>query len=227
MLTERFDRLAAIRGDTVKGLPVSAWNANLGDLDRELLMRAAIEATRKLILPEWESKRPTDRRPQVALEAVEAWLASKSDDATAQVKAAAKDCTAARNETFGYDHRIAEAARAIAWAVTAKDNVPIWEALGAIEEELLARVQLVAEYHRTPEQRRALLGVLRRVIEPPKETEPAVTGPVPYSASGTFRVGQTLTHVKFGTLTVTAVNGSAIEVTLEDGSTKKLAHKPK
>ena len=29
MFTERFDRLTAIRGDTVKGLPTSAWAANL------------------------------------------------------------------------------------------------------------------------------------------------------------------------------------------------------
>lgn len=228
MLAERFDRLTAIRGDTQKGLATSAWNANLGDLDRELLLKAAIEATRKLILPEWESKRPDDRRPQLALEATEAWLATRSADALAQCKATAKDCTAARNETFGYDHRIPEAARAIAWAVGAKDNEHIWEALGAIEEELLARIHLVADYHRLPEQRRALLGVLRKVLEPaPANAEPEITGPVPYSASGSFRVGQELTHVKFGKLVVSAVNGSTIEVTLEDGSVKKLAHKPK
>lgn len=227
MLTERFDRLAAIRGDTQKGLPSSAWNANLGDLDRDLLLRAAIEATRALILAEWESKRPDDRRPQLALEAAEAWLATKSPEALAQAKTVAKDCTAARNETFGYDHRIAEAARAVAWSVGAKDNAHIWEAFGAVEEELLARIQLVAEYHRAPEQRRALLGVLRKVLEPAPEAAPEVTGPVPYAASGSFRVGQELVHVKFGKLVVAAVNGNTIDVTLEDGSTKRLAHKPK
>jgi len=228
VLTERFDRLAAIRGDTQKGLAASAWNANLGDLDRDLLIRAAIEAIRKLILPEWESKRPDDRRPQIALEATEGWLATKSPDALAQTKAAAKECTAARAETFGYDHRIPEAARAIAWAAGAKDNTPIWEALGAVEEELLARIQLVAEYHRLPEQRRALLGVLRQVLAPPPPSaEPEPTGPVPYSATGSYRVGHELSHVKFGHLVVTAVSGNTIEVQLADGSTKKLAHKPK
>ena len=228
MLTERFDRLAAIRGDTTKGLATTAWNANLGDLDRDQLLRAAIAATRALILPEWESKRADDRRPQQALEAVEAWLANKTDDTASAAKAAAKECTAARNETFGYDHRIPEAARAIAWAVTAKDNTPIWEALGAIEEELLARIQLVAEYHRAPEQRRALLGALRNVLEPKQaEAPPDATGPVPYAASGGYRVGQQLTHVKFGLLTVTAAQGTTIEVTLEDGSVKQLAPKPK
>jgi hypothetical protein len=225
---ERFDRLTAIRGDTVKGLPSTAWAANLSDLDRDMLLRAAIEAVRTLILPEWESKRVEDRRPQLALEAAEAWIATRSADALAQAKVAAKDCTAARNETFGYDHRIPEAARAIAWAIGAKDNEHIWDALGAIEGELLARIQLVAEYHRAPEQRRALLAVLRRVLEPKQETAaPAQTGPVPYSASGSFTVGQELTHVKFGKLVVTATSGNTIDVQLDDGTTKRLAHKPK
>ncbi len=228
MFTERFDRLTAIRGDTVKGLPTTAWAANLGDLDRDLLMRAAIEATRTLILPEWESKRAEDRRPQLALEAAEAWIATHSADAIAQAKIVAKDCTAARNETFGYDHRIPEAARACAWAVGAKDKEHIWDALTAIEGELLARIQLVAEYHRAPEQRKALLAVLKKVLEPKQEVEaPVETGPVPYSASGSFTVGQELTHVKFGKLVVTATSGNTVDVQLEDGTTKRLAHKPK
>ena len=230
VLTERFDRLTAIRGDTVKGLPASAWAANLGDLDRDLLLRAAIDAIRTLILPEWESKRAEDRRPQLALETAEAWIATRSAEALAAAKVAAKDCTAARNETFGYDHRIPEAARAVAWAVGAKDNdnEHIWDALGAIEGELLARIQLVAEYHRAPEQRRALLAALRKVLEPKQETAaPAQTGPVPYSASGSFTVGQELTHVKFGKVVVTATSGNTIDVQLEDGTTKRLAHKPK
>lgn len=226
-MQERFARLAAIRGDTVKGLPVSAWAANLDDLDRDLLLRAAIAATRALILPEWESKRADDRRPQDALAATEAWLASKSADAIEQTKATAKACTAARNETFGYDHRIPEAARACAWAAGAKDNAHIWDALAAIEEELIARVTLVAEYQRLPEQRRALLGVLRDVLEPrPTEEAPVETGPVPYAASGHFRVGQQLVHAKFGALVVTAAGPTTIDVQLEDGTTKRLAHRP-
>src|SRR5262245_148457 len=98
-----------------------------------MLLRAAIEATRTPLLPEWESMHPGDRRPHAALETTEAYLASKSDETAGNTKAAAKDCTAARGETFGKDHRVPEAARAIAWAVTAKDNAHIWEALSAIE----------------------------------------------------------------------------------------------
>jgi len=225
---DRFERLAALRGDSVKGLAESAWTTNLGDVDREVLIRALIAATRTLILDEWTSKRPDDRRPQAALEATEAWLASKSEDAAAAAKAAAKDCTAARNETFGTDHRIPEAARACAWAITAKDNSDLWQGLVAIEQELLARVNLVAEYHRIPEQRKALLAVLKKVIEPKQEeTAAAPSGPVPYSASGNFAVGQQLTHVKFGDLVVTAAGDKWIDVKLPDGTTKRLAQKPK
>jgi hypothetical protein len=225
---ERFDRLAALRGDSVKGLPTSAWATNLDDLDRDLLLRAIIDATRSLILDEWTSKRPDDRRPHAALEAAEAWLATKSEEAAAAAKAAAKDCTAARNETFGTDHRIPEAARACAWTVGAKDNANLWDALAAIEAELLGRVALVAEYHRAPEQRKALLAVLRRVLEPKQVVEEqAPTGPVPYSASGNFSVGQKLVHAKFGDLVVTAAGDKWIDVQLPDGTTKRLAQKPK
>ena len=228
MLTERFARLAALRGDSVNGLPTSAWATNLDDVEREALLRAVIEAVRALVLPEWESKRPDDRRPQLALEATEAWLSAKTEENVANVKAAAKDCTAARNDTFGKDHRIADAARGVAWAVTAKDNTPIWDSLQSIEQELLARVTLVAEYHRLPEQRRAILKVLQRVLAPPAAPEaPAVTGPVPYSASGNFAVGQQLTHPKFGDLVVSAAGDKWIDVQLTDGTTKRLAQKPK
>ncbi len=225
---ERFERLAALRGDSVKGIPASAWATNLNDVDREVLIRALIEATRTLILDEWTSKRPDDLRPKAALDATEAWLATKSEEAVANAKAAAKECTAARNDTFGTDHRIAEAARSCAWAITAKDSKDIWEGLASIEGELLARVNLVAEYHRIPEQRKALIAVLQRVIEPPPvEEEPQVTGPVPYSASGNFQVGQQLVHAKFGDLVVTAAGDKWIDVQLPDGTTKRLAQKPK
>lgn len=225
---ERFERLAILKGDSVKGLPATAWATNLDDLDRELLIRALIEATRALILDEWTSKRPDDRRPHKALEATEKWLKSHSDADLDAVKEAAKECTAARGETIGTDHRIPEAARACAWATNAKDKADLWDGLVAVEGELLARVNLVAEYHRIPEQRKALLAVLKRVIEPPKvEDKPVSTGPVPYSASGNFVVGQQLTHVKFGDLVVSAAGDKWIDVTLPDGTTKRLAQKPK
>lgn len=225
---ERFERLTVLKGDSVKGLPTSAWQTNLDDLDRDLLIRALIAAVRSLILDEWTSKRPDDRRPHKALEATEKWLANRNEDDLDPLKEAAKECTAARSETLGTDHRIPEAARACAWAVTAKDKADLWDGLVAVEGELLARVNLVAEYHRIPEQRKALLAVLKRVIEPPQEAaKPTSTGPVAYSASGNFTVGQKLTHVKFGDLEVTAAGDKWIDVKLPDGSIKRLAQKPK
>ncbi len=227
-MLERFERLAALRGDSVKGIPATAWATNLDDVDREVLIRALMTAVRTLILDEWTSKREDDRRPHRALEATEAWLANKTDANLDAVKEAAKECTAARGETIGTDHRIPEAARAAAWATNAKDKADIWDGLVAIEGELLARVNLVAEYHRIPEQRKALIAVLKRVIEPPPaEDKPVVIGPVPYSASGNFIVGQQLTHAKFGDLVVTAAGDKWIDAKLTDGTIKRLAQKPK
>ena len=56
---------------------------------------------------------------------------------------------------------------------------------------------------------------------------PTDTGPVPYAASGHFEVGRKLTHPKFGNLVVTASVDKTIDVQLEDGTTKRLAQKPK
>jgi hypothetical protein len=227
VLSERLDRLAILKGDVVEGLPVTAWATNLEEVDRDLLLRAAIEAVRKLVVPEWADRRPDDRRPHEALEATEAWLETKSADALLNTKTVAKACTAARNETFGTLHHIVDAARACAWAAGAKDNTHIWEVFAAIERELLGRIALVSEYHKAPEQRRAILDVLRRVLIPPVEAPPPSNDPVPYSASGNFTVGQKLVHAKFGDLVVTAAGDKWIDVQLPDGTTKRLAQKPK
>ncbi|HTL36033.1 MAG TPA: hypothetical protein VL326_23040 [Kofleriaceae bacterium] len=227
-MNERFDRLATLPGNPTTGLSASAWEANLGDVDRDQLLRAVIAVIRKLVLPEWEASHADDRRPQLALEATEAWIESKSSDAAAQAKATAKACTAARGETFGRDHRIPEAARAVAWAAGAKDNKNIWDALTAVEEELLARIALVAEYHRQPEQRKAIVAVLRDVLTPrDSATVEAPSGPVAYAASGNFSVGQRLTHPKFGNLLVTASGDKWVDVQLDDGTSKRLAQKPR
>lgn len=227
----KLDRLAALRGDPSTGLGAAAWAEAFGALDKERLMRAAIAAVRTLLLPDWEVSRKADRRPQQALEAVEAWLVDRSSEHLERVKAAAKACTEARGERFGNDHRVPEAARAVAWSVTAKDLTPLFEALATVEEELLGRIALTSEYHRGPEQRRALLGAVRDVLAPKVEdVKPAVdprTLPVaPYSPEGHFLLGQRLSHKKFGEVVVAAVGETWIEVELTDASKKRLAHKP-
>jgi len=232
-LTAKFDRLLALRGDPVKGLAATEWAAALETVPQDVLIRAAIEMVRTLVLQEWIDRRKDDVRPQRALDAAEAWLASPTPDALKAVKSAAKECTAARNETFGDGHRVPQAARHVAWTCGAETSEGIFEAIQSVEEELLARIALLSEYHRGPEQRRAIADVLKRFILPPEPPAPTETpesrapaGPVPYNADGHFELGQRLTHKKFGDIVVTSVGETWIEVELPDGTKKRLAHKP-
>lgn len=229
-LTAKFDRLLALRGDPVKGLAAADWASALESVPHDVLVRATIEMIRTLALEEWADRRKDDVRPQKALDATEAWLASPSAEALKVVKSAAKDCTTARNETFGDGHRVPQAARHVAWTAGADHASGIFEAIQSVEEELLARIALLSEYHRGPEQRRAIVDVLKHVILPPEPADeaapPKATGPIPYSAEGHFELGQSLTHKKFGTVLVTGVGETWIEVELPDASKKRLAHKP-
>jgi hypothetical protein len=231
-LVAKLDRLLGTRGDPVKGLPATAWAEALDGIEREQLLRAVIEVVRTLLVPDWADRRKDDRRPQAALEAVEAWLAQpNAPESLLACKAAAKACTAARGETFGDQHRIPEAARALAWAVGPKEATPIFDALAASEEELLARVALTSEYHLGPQQRRAIVDALRKVLAPPaakvdEAVSKAPAGPAPYSPEGHFELGQRVIHKKFGDVNVTSVGETWIEVELPDGSKKRLAHKP-
>lgn len=233
VLTAKIDRLLALRGDPVKGLPAVEWAAALETVPKEVLMEAAIGMVRTLILQEWADRRKDDLRPQKALDATEKWLATKSADALKAVKAAAKDCTAARNETFGDGHRVPQAARHIAWTCGADTTEDLFEAIQSVEEELLARIALLSEYHRGPEQRRAIADLLKNklfppepALEPPSPESLANAPPVPYNADAHFSLGQRLTHKKFGEIVVTTVGETWIEVELPDASKKRLAHKP-
>lgn len=233
VLTAKFDRLVALRGDPVKGLPATEWAEALESVPQDVLIRAAIDLVRALVLEEWVDRRKDDLRPQRALEMAEAWLASPSAEALRAVKNAAKDCTAARNETFGDGHRVPQAARHVAWTCGADTSEGIFDAIQSVEEELLSRIALLSEYHRGPEQRRAIAEILKRIIMPPEPAAPAETpetraaaGPVPYNPDGHFELGQRLTHKKFGEVIVTSVGETWIEVELPDASKKRLAHKP-
>lgn len=230
-LVAKLDKLLGMRGDPVKGLPATVWAETLDGVEREQLLRAVIEVVRTLLVPEWADRRKDDRRPQAALEAVEAWLtAPNAPEPILACKAAAKACTAARGETFGDGHLVPEAARALAWAV-GKEG-PVFDALAASEEELLARIALTSEYHLGPQQRRNIVDALRKVLTPPEtraNDDPASrapAGPAPYSADGHFELGQRVIHKKFGDMLVTSVGETWIEVELPDASKKRLAHKP-
>jgi hypothetical protein len=223
-LTAKLDRLAALRGDPSRGLPKAAWAENLAGIDHALLMRAAIDAILTLALPEWIAARPGDRRPQNALDAAQAWLRAPSDTTLQAAKIAAKECTAARNDTFGDLHCVPQAARGVAWAVSAPDGDHLYEAIASVEEGALARIALTAEYHRIPEARRALVDVLRRMLLPP---EPAAqpSGPIPYALTAKFAVGDRVLHAKFGEGGVVAMGDTWIDLELADGTKKRLARR--
>ena len=222
-----------MRGDPATGVGAAAWGESLAEVDREDLLRALIATVRELLIPEWQDTRKNDQRPQRALDAAEKWLATKSPESIAEAKAAAKACTEAKNEFFGQDHRVPEAARAAAWATTKTEGPGLFEALATVEAELLARIALTGEYHRGPEQRRAIVGVLKKALIPAETPAPTAqpeslppAGPVPYSPEGHFELGQTLVHKKFGNVSVTSVGETWIEVEIPDGTKKRLAHKP-
>jgi hypothetical protein len=232
-LKGQFERLAGLRGDPAKGLPVTAWAEALVDVDHEALLRAAIRAVRELVLQEWIDRRKTDDRPEKAIEAAERWLREHSPEAQADAKAAAKACTAAKNETFGDGHRVPQAARHLAWSLTPDETAGLHECLANIEEELLSRIALMGEYHLGPAQRRAILDVLRAELLPveapvvtSKEPDPAELPPAPYSPDSTFKVGQRISHKKFGEVVAVAAAEGWVEVQLADGTKKRLAHKP-
>jgi hypothetical protein len=234
-VSTKLDRVLTMRGDPATGVGAAAWQESLTEVDPDLVLRAVIVAVRELLVPDWAATRKQDSRPQQALDAAQAWVDTKSPEAAAAAKTAAKGCTAARSETFGQDHRVPEAARHAAWAPAAKDTSGLFEALAATEHELLARIALTGELHRGPEQRRAIVAILKRVILPPEpaadatpqSTAAASADPVPYSPEGHFELGQRLTHKKFGEVTVTSVGETWIEVEIPaDKSKKRLAHKP-
>jgi hypothetical protein len=232
-LSAKLDKLLAMRGDPKSGVGAAAFAEALAEVEPDLLLTAVIASVRELLVPEWASRRKADLRPQRALETAEIWMKDKSNaEAITAAKAAAKACTEARNETFGDDHRVPEAARHAAWAATAKDNKGLFEALEAVEHELLARIALTSEYHLGPEQRRAVIAVLRRVFIPaaPKTGMDAASlpppPPAPYSTDTHFELGQVIIHKKFGNITVTSVGETWVEVEIPDGTKKRLAHKP-
>lgn len=228
-ISAKLDRLVSYRLSTT-GMASEHWAEILGEMDRTATMRAVASAV-KIVLPDWEAEQNGDSRPRKALEAAEAWLAAPTEASVEVAKTAAKACTGARNDTFGRGHHVPEAARSLARAAGAIEGPHLYDALAAVEAELLARINLVGEYERGPEQRKTIVGLLRAELVPPlapaaPAAAPVDTTPVPYAASGHFVVGQRLEHKKFGLVTVVAADATWIEVELADGSKKRLAHKP-
>ena len=128
--------------------PAAAWVAKMPD-DREAAVRVAARVM-ELVLPEWRTKRPDDTVPLRAVEAALSITAGVPDDLRQQAKVLAKACGESRRRSMGYEHRIAEAARALANAAAASSDAvamaAVAEALGKVEEHLLYRLAVAAVY---------------------------------------------------------------------------------
>lgn len=145
--------------------PGEIWGAAVADIPTDRLVGAVAKTVRELLLPDYAASRPTDRRPERALEAAETWLSRRTGDARAHAAAVAKACTAARRETLGFEHRIAEAARAVATAVTRTDEratrAELFEALARTEDHLLHRHAVKGVHDTATEVRACILETLR------------------------------------------------------------------
>jgi hypothetical protein len=228
-ILSKLELLERLRGDPVKGLPEAIWAEHLAEMDRPTLIRAGLALVRELLVPDWLDAHGKDVRPQNSLDAAAAWLESPTPAAALAVKEASKACTAAKQETFGRDHRVPEAARAAAKAALSDTVEPVFEALALTEEELLARLALFNDFERGPEQRRNMVAVLRTHLAPPEPEAPRLSiepPPAAYSPEGHFELGQKVIHKKFGDTVVTSVGETWIEVEIPGGEKKRLAHKP-
>jgi hypothetical protein len=213
-------------------LEVNQWLEHLSLFDRKVLVRAAIEVV-STILDEWTANRPDDKRPLKAVDAANGYLMKPGENTKGYALAAAKACTAARKDSFGYEHRIAEAARAVARAAVANSHKTtieaVVEAISKTEEHILYRYAVDAIYNKEVEVRSELLSVVRNVLLSPNTSVNDLQtnsefDPVGYSASGSFNIGQKVAHSKFGICKVIDKSESWIEIETENGETKKLAH---
>lgn len=148
-------------------IPTREWPAHLQVFGRDELLRAAIAVVRTLLLPRWVDRRPKDSRPPRAVEAAELWLRKKTANAVQHAAVLAKGCTAARRDSLGYEHRIAEAARAVAnaaGATGARFEECVGDALDRTEEHINSELHVKAIYGREIETRRRIADVLRDAL---------------------------------------------------------------
>jgi hypothetical protein len=139
--------------------PLGLWLQELR-CGREIATKIAIE-TVEFILPEWQQKRSKDTVPVRAVEAARILLIKNTKELREHAVVLAKGCTRSRQKSLGYEHRIAEAARAVAHAATAIDDSEsveaAAEALAKTEEHLLYRFAVNGVYHKEQEVRKGIL----------------------------------------------------------------------
>ena len=136
--------------------------------DCDTAVRIAI-AVVDLILPEWQKNHPDDMIPVRAVDAARRYLEGGAADLRKHAKALSKGCSDSRQRSMGYYHRIAEAARAVANAVSASTESAIMsavgEALSKTEEEILYHYAVEAIYGKEVEVRRTMFARIITVLQ--------------------------------------------------------------
>jgi hypothetical protein len=229
-ILKNLDILERLRGDPTKGLAATVWQEHLRDVPYLDLARACMVLAQDLLIPGWVEMRGKDERPQQALAAMTALLLDANATNVAALKEASKACTAAKQETYGQDHRVPESIREIGKAILSKEAVPLFDTLALAEEELVNKQLLFSHFEEAAKQRAAMIRILRDQLLPKEADAPRMSitdmPPVPYSPESNFSLGQRITHKKFGEIIVTSVGETWIEAETKEGEKKRLAHKP-
>lgn len=161
-------QLGASAPPELSEVPTKDWGDALSELPGSLLLEAGIAVVEEL-LPEWQKAHPQDRQPLRAVEVAKLALESSTHDLRLHARAIAKACAKSRKHSFGYEHRIAEAARALARAATVwpSDSArlrSVIEALACTEEHRRCRFAIAAVYDKDVEVRREILASMRTVM---------------------------------------------------------------
>jgi hypothetical protein len=146
----------------------SKWMSQIRcDCDTALKIAVAVV---DLVLPEWQQNHPDDTVPVRAVDAARKYSAGGQADLRKHAKALSKGCSVSRQRSMGYYHRIAEAARAVANAVSASTESAIisavGEALSKTEEHILYRYAVDAIYGKEAEVRRTMFAKVIEELEP-------------------------------------------------------------
>jgi hypothetical protein len=229
-ISKKLEILERLRGDPTKGLAAAAWQEHLSEVPYLDLARACMVLAEQLLIPGWVEMRGKDERPQQALAAMTALLQESNATTVLALKEASKACTAAKQETYGQDHRVPEAIREIGKAILSKEAAPLFDTLALAEEELVNKQLLFSHFEEAAKQRSAMLNVLREHLVPKVDDAPRMSitdmPPAPYSPEAHFSLGQRIAHKKFGEIVVVSVGETWIEAETKEGEKKRLAHKP-
>jgi len=143
------------------------WPKQL-NLDRRNLVLAAVAAV-DWLLPLWQiGESSNDTAPVRAVDTARANPVAPTENLRMHARAVAKACTASRGRSLGYEHRIAEAARAVALASAATSDASaadsVAEAFAKVEEHALYAFSVEAVYGKEHAVREEMLNRIATVM---------------------------------------------------------------